>query len=374
MPAPEYTTCVNPDQYQDPRLPSGNFFQTLGGVIANGGIDLLLRVCDYMLHGKLVCLGGDRCAIGRVASFETVDDKSGFDKIDNDFCINLALCPDPLGSLQTGAKHRIDNYNSAVSNKQGWLIKEEPGMPMPFDPGKVFSTDPPIIQLQPSARYGGTFVRIHTILSLSNPIPEKIANESDSDTWHLPILHTEIEGNRATYVCAAANAMLGPIHNTVCKIPWIGGFLCFVLTILALPFLAAVLAILSTAWVAGSNDNRDFDGGGDLKADDLVLIRGRWTYDAGHQGWNELHPVKHIQKIPDDSVCQWSDFDDLYQRWCEQAAKIPPTPAGAGGAAPQGMTPDQQATWDTQVKPEHRWYFHPLVDGCTPDSSPPDIR
>ena len=77
MSTPEYTSCVKPKDYQDPELPSGNFFQTLGGVIAGGGIDLLLRVCDYMLYGKLVCLGGDRCAIRRVASFETVDHKSG---------------------------------------------------------------------------------------------------------------------------------------------------------------------------------------------------------------------------------------------------------------------------------------------------------
>src|SRR5215207_8198253 len=119
MAAPEYTTCVDRKDYKDPGFPGGGFFSSLGSVIAQGGLDLLLKICDYLLHGKLVCLGGNRCVIGRVASFETVDDKSGFEKLDNDFSINLALCPSPLSGLQAGAAHRIDNHNAAVAGKQG---------------------------------------------------------------------------------------------------------------------------------------------------------------------------------------------------------------------------------------------------------------
>jgi len=371
MAAPEYTTCVDPKDYKDPGFPAGNFFTALGSVIAQGGIDLLLKVCDYLLHGKLVCLGGDRCAMGRVASFETVDDKSGFEKIDNDFCINLALCPDPLGGLQAGKAHRLDNYNMAIANKQGELIDERPGMPNPRTPSDGADKDPPEA---PSHKYAGTFVLIHTILSLSNPIPEEIANESESDTWHLPVLHTEIEGDRTTFVCAAANAIWRPISNTVCQIPLIGGFVCFLASLALLPFAPFLLAALTAAWAAGRNDNRDFDGGGDLKADDLVLIRGRWVYDAAHQGWNELHPVKHIQRIPDESVCSWSEFDDLSKRWCDQAEKIPHAPATAS-APPKDSSSAQQATWDAQTRPENRWYFHPLIDGCKPnnDQLPTDI-
>lgn len=361
MPAPQYTTCVKPEDYKDPGFPGGSLLSTLGGVIAQGGLDILLRVCDYLLHGKLVCLGGDRCAIGRVASFETVDDKSGFEKLDNDFSINLALCPDPLSGLQAGAANRIANYNSAVANKQGELIKEQPGMPIPREaPGDD----------QPSTRYAGTFVKIHTILSLDNPIPEDIANESDSTTWHLPILHTEIEGNRTVVVCAAANAFWRPIHDTVCSIPLFGPLLCFLASLVLAPALAAVVA---AAWALGSNDNRDFDDGGDLKADDLVLIRGRWVYDAGHHGWNELHPIKHIQKIPDADACRWATFDDLRKRWCDEVNRIPAAPSDAT-EPPDDVTPVQKETWDIQRRPENRWYFHPLVDGCEPRVEPPDIQ
>lgn len=361
MSAPSYTTCVSPSSYKDPNFPAGGFFASLGMVIAQGGFDLLLRICDYILHGKLVCLGGDRCAIGRVASFETVDDKSGLDKLDNDFSINLALCPNPLSGLQAGEAQRINNYNNAVANKQGEFIKEQPGTPKPREGGA---------DQKPSPRFAGTFVKIHTMLALDNPIPEDIANESDATTWHLPVFHTEIEGDRAAYVCATANAIWGPIHNTVCKIPLIGGLICTVLTILLAPFLVAAMAILAAAWAAGSNDNRDFDGGGDLKADDLVLIHGRWVYDAGHGGWNELHPVKHIQKIPDKSVCQWDKFDALYQRWCEEVGKVPQGLGTTGGGPPSGSSPQQQDTWVAQTRPENRWFFHPLVDGCEPEGEP----
>jgi len=368
MAAPQYTTCVDRTAYRDPGLPPSDagFFENLWAVLSGGGLDFLIKVCDYILHGKLVCLGGDRCAIGRVASFETVDDKSGFDKLDNDFSINLALCPNPLSGLQPGIKNRIPNHLGEVANKQGELIKEQPGMPTPSELETVS-------QKAISPRFTGTFTKIHTFLSLSNPIPEKIANESDSTTWHVPVFHCEIEGERAKLVCAAANALWSPISNTVCKIKIfgipIGKALCTLITYALLPYIAGVLA---AAWVAGSNDNRDFDGGGDLKADDLVLIRGRWVYDAGHQGWNELHPVKHIQKIPDEQVCTWERFDELRDRWCGETAKVPPHAFATPGAKPQDMTPEQEAVYDAQLAPENRWVFHPEIDGCEPSDQEPN--
>jgi hypothetical protein len=366
MAAPQYTSCVDRKAYKDPGLPKGGFFESLGSAIIGGGLDILLKVCDYILHGKLVCLGGDRCAIGRVASFETVDDKSGFEKIDNDFSINLALCPNPLSGLQPGIKNRIPNHHGEEKNKQGELIKEQADMPQPreveTDSNKVIS-----------ARFTGTFTKIHTFLSLSNPIPEKIANESDSTTWHVPVFHCEIEGERANLVCAAANALWGPISDTVCRIKIfgipIGKLVCFLISV---PFALAILPILAAAWVAGSSDNRDFDGGGDLKADDLVLIRGRWVYDAGHSGWNELHPVKHIQKIPDDKACTWESFDELHDRWCGETAKVPPHASATPGMKPQDMTPEQEAIYDAQLAPENRWVFHPEIDGCEPMDNEPE--
>lgn len=72
---PEYTTCVLPADYVAPPIPAeGSAGATAEAIFTT--LNLLEDTCDYMLHGKLVCLGGDRCAIGHVAGFETVEDKS----------------------------------------------------------------------------------------------------------------------------------------------------------------------------------------------------------------------------------------------------------------------------------------------------------
>jgi hypothetical protein len=86
MSAPQYTTCVQPEDYKQPDLPGGSMstWGDIYSIVSGGGLGLLKRICEYLLNGKLVCLGGDKCAIGRMAAFNTVDDKSGFEKLDND--------------------------------------------------------------------------------------------------------------------------------------------------------------------------------------------------------------------------------------------------------------------------------------------------
>jgi len=98
MAAPMYTTCVDRNDYEEPSF-TPEILIALGSFLLFGVVGLfgsvvavmaaLHKVCEYILHGKLVCLGGDRCAIGRVAGFETVDDKNGFEKLDNDFSLKI---------------------------------------------------------------------------------------------------------------------------------------------------------------------------------------------------------------------------------------------------------------------------------------------
>ena len=104
MDAPQYTTCVAPADYRElsltPEIIAAVVALVIGGFSPAALIfslfvvfEALHKICEYLLHGKLVCLGGDECAIGHLAGFETVDDKSGFDKIDNDFSLNVVLSP-----------------------------------------------------------------------------------------------------------------------------------------------------------------------------------------------------------------------------------------------------------------------------------------
>src|SRR5207249_2529415 len=98
----------------------------------------------------------------------------------------------------------------------------------------------------------------------------------------------------------------------------IGRWICSLLSTLFAPL---VLAAMVAAWIAGSSDNRDFEGAGDLNPGDVVVIHGRWVYDAGHTGWNELHAVLSLQKIGDTvdaaAAGNLADFPDLRQRCCE---------------------------------------------------------
>ena len=91
-------------------------------------------------------------------------------------------------------------------------------------------------------------------------------------------------------------------------------------------------------------------------------MTGRWVYDAAHEGWNELHPVYAIQKI--DPVADSGDFDGWRTRWCDALSSIPPFDGLA--VRPSGMSPQQSVTYDNQVAPEKQWFFHPVIDGCTP--------
>src|SRR5262249_21189577 len=111
------------------------------------------------LNSKLICLKNvkrrvfddpdpDRvCVLGRVLDFEKVGmDKSGFEKIDNDFALNLFLAPFPLQDVAT------KNYDALKRemerSPQGDLIQDPnaalpgPGDPNP-GPGPLMRKDNP---------------------------------------------------------------------------------------------------------------------------------------------------------------------------------------------------------------------------------------
>ena len=249
-------------------------------IVSGGGLGLLKRICQYLLHGKLVCLGGDRCAIGRMAAFNTVDDKSGFEKLDNDFGIRIVLCPTSLSSMLRGKENRVANHKTAIAGPQGELLEERFNMPMPHNPG---SPDE-----QPSAKFKGVDVEF----DFTNFGPPVVAPTSADAPFLVPVLHCEIEGDRIPTVCAALSIFSNPVVDAFCSIPLIGWAPLVDHSLLA-PLITSVFA---TAWAAGSNDSRDFDNAGSLAEGDTVVITGRWVFDAGHEGGNELHPVKACRR------------------------------------------------------------------------------
>jgi hypothetical protein len=397
MAAPIYTTCVERKDYETLSF-TPEILIAIGSFLLFGGVGIfgsvvavmaaLHKLCEYILHGKLVCLGGDRCAVGRVAGFETVDDKGGLEKIDNDFSVNLLLAPYDLEyftseSLPSSIIKEISElktqeerterlikevfnskYNLVVQEpKQGKLIQEQSDMPMPREAKEDKKYSPTSVEF-PDRNY----ITYDPFLG-SRGIP-----------YRVPILHCEIEGERANLVCSALDLPLSliPGGSALCRfklfgIP-IGRWICAIISTLLLPIILAALAI---AWAAGSDDNRDFDGAGDLSRGEGVIIRGRWVYDAGHSGWNELHPVISIQKLSEqekkdnlEGTFTWGKFDEVYERWCKRSNEVPPIIDT--GLRPLGMTPEQESVYDQQRQPENRWVFHPIIDGCERSERPSD--
>jgi len=160
-----------------------------------------------------------------------------------------------------------------------------------------------------------------------------------------------------------------------CKKNWFFRALCVVLQTLFAPFALAAVAI---AWAA-AKDGSDADalvGGGSVATKEWVVVRGRWAYDAGHTGWNEVHATRVVQKIDRNDVpTDPTGFGGYYKRWCERLSEVP----HGEGSTGQALTPAQQTVADNQQAPENQWVLHPEIDGCIPgdrhdDPPTPPIR
>ncbi|HVR97473.1 MAG TPA: hypothetical protein VMW27_12720 [Thermoanaerobaculia bacterium] len=195
-----------------------------------------------------------------------------------------------------------------------------------------------------------------------------------------PVLHCEFEGSRISDVFGVLD-----VASLDCGGGFLG-FLCDLLNILISIFLGLPLLIAAIVAWASADDGAlsdAYDGAsGELRWGDPIVVRGRWSYDGGHSGYNEIHAVRTVQKtFPPPQDCD---------AWCGELSKVPPSPpperdpAGApstppppppvgGPPPPIGQPPmnaRQKETWDAQQRDENRWVYHPAIDGCVPAALP----
>jgi hypothetical protein len=376
MAGPEYTSCVAPEDYEDPNFTVEQitaaaavvaaFFTGGAALVALGpaAFSALRKVLEYMLNGKLVCLDGERCAIGWVAELEPVGYQKPFpDNVDNDFSINLVLAPASLHSFVRDAsdadKARKENLAIAQGTPiQGVLITERSGMPEPREAEAAYGRYHGYYSWFEGPDFGERVIvgdeQVH--------IPFQ---KAPTGPFPVPVLHAECEGSRIHDLLAVLDN-IPPGLGAACKVPLIGPLLCALVSTLLAPL---VIAALIAAWAAAEGGDPADAGAGTVGVGELLVVNGRWTYDAGHSGWNETHAVKTIQKVP-DPVVDWSTFDDFQQRWCRLTSEAPPKPEQPG-AKPVGMTPGQETAWERQQRPENDWELHPDVDGCEPAEGEP---
>jgi len=93
-----------------------------------------------------------------------------------------------------------------------------------------------------------------------------------------------------------------------------------------------------------------YDGaGGEIKLGDPIMVRGRWAYDSAHTGYNEIHPVRTVQKTapaPADAD-PFTAYLEFHKAWCLELANVPPDPPPSR---------DPQSATGNRRRPKH--------DGC----------
>lgn len=324
----QHTQCVQPDDHVG--LAPGLIATAIGvglallagavfAALSIGGLTALVLYCRWWLYDRLVCLGGDRCAVGLLVATHPPSAKSGFDAFDTDYSVDLLLAPSVSG----------DDDTTVLNGFQGELIRK---------PATVASHgwDCP-----------GEFADVPVLLPVgTTPSLKK-----------MPILHAEFEGGGVwvLYQCALAALALVVVGTVLCAIPVIGWIACIIAAALALLIvgIGAIVALNDT----GSPTDVDptLDDLHSLK--DVLLVHGTWVYDSAHEGWNEIHPIKHCQRIIDgtsSALLGWpADIQDRVKAWC--------------GAVTDAMS---SATAGLQARPENQWTVHPAVDGCAPHGEP----
>jgi hypothetical protein len=322
----------------------GIFFVLFGSVFLLAAI---INTFEYLLGGKLICLGGDKLAIGKVLTVELPGSKDGVTaNIDNDFSINMLLCPhheknfnpkDPIKNFE--AENLPDSDITNPNNFQDFLVQSQPA----------------------SSIHGVPYT------GYESPPFEKKTN-----------FHIELEGARISNMYAAflaAWALLviaASIALALASIPVIGWLLALLAMFIGALVGAGIAALTYVASSDGSLDDVD-PSIGVLHTGDLIIAYGTWTYDSGHNfdlkaGWNELHPVKFLCKgnivqkdaegypfeIPTNE-CLGADQAKVWQEKIEEALNMPDL------RNEQGKNPLIGSS------------YHPLIDGCEPERGNPEV-
>ena len=286
----------------------------------------IFELCAFLHGGKLICIQENACTIGRIMELIPVGaDKSGFETIDDDFTFNIL--PSPHSPVE---------------------LRSEMTMSDPYQ-GPFLAPQPPSDDL--GLGFMGVSVQFTNI---------------PHDT---EVFHVEVKGCRVHDVCTVLKVMSfgAPIVAAICSIPLIGWVVCLIAALIWLAITAVSVAI---AWAAAHNgdinDVYDPAAGTLTAADpttgeggDVVLVSGDWVYDAGHSGWNEIHPIRHVQRLTPvvnarfrgmgkaDPTLVEAFKKEVLDVWCGHV----------------GMSSDPLVI-EEQKKPENQWHIHPLIDGC----------
>ncbi|HEV2899159.1 MAG TPA: hypothetical protein VGX71_15260 [Pseudaminobacter sp.] len=340
MPYVQHTQCVKPDDHVG--LAPGLIVTAIAavalllvgvgwGVIGVAATTAVIVYCRWWLYDRLVCLGGDRCAVGLLVETHPPSEKSGFDAFDTDYSIDLLLAPDtPQDCVIADKKNQADPC----------LVRYFGG----------FQKDLIMRQLDANKfkDYTGEFSDAPFLANV-NATPKLVT---------VPVLHAEFEGGgvKVLHDAAVAALAVSVVGAVFCAIPIIGWIACVIAAVIAAAILgiAAIIALNDTGSPTDVNSELD-----ELHSyRDVLVVRGTWVYDTAHEGWNEIHPIKHCQRIENSggglTGCP-ADIEVRAREWC--------------GAVSEAQS---ELTVESQSRPENQWEIHPAIDGCRPAGGIPE--
>lgn len=339
MPYVQHTKCVKPDDHTG--LAPGLIATAIAavallmlgvgwGVIGVAATTALIVYCRWWLYDRLICLGGDRCAVGLLVETHPPSEKSGFDAFDTDYSIDLLLAPDTPQDCEIADKTNQSDpcLVKYLGGFQSDLIKHQ------LDAGKF--------------GYHGEYSEAPFMLNF-NAKPKLVT---------VPVLHAEFEGGgvKVLHDAAVAALAVSVVGAVFCAIPVIGWIACVIAALIAAAILGIAMAVALNDTGSPTDVNSELD---DLHSyQDVLVVRGTWVYDTAHEGWNEIHPIKHCQRIDNSGggLTGWpADIETRAKEWCGALAEA-----------------QSELTVKAQSRPENQWEIHPVIDGCKPAETQPE--
>jgi hypothetical protein len=384
---PSWTKCSTPATWgKPPYVPmalgailvgGGGWLMTvlIGGVWTPGIAFFLATVvmsaimfCNWWLNIRLICLGGDRSAMGAiyhleppVPSYDPTNPDAFFSAFDTDYSFNLLLWNfTPRNQLP---KSFVDNQATAGAFAQ--LATDWPSIQ-----GSLVPTNVPFSEVSDEV---GLIVQQQAVATRGLGLTGE--NAEAPDNVLLPggsgqhfMLHCEIEGPGMHDLLILLWAMFATLlaATFVYAIPVVGPIISLILLLLALlGFAVGMPAVMNDEATPPSGFGGSFnpyEPGNDPKAPvDLAYCYGRWVYDSLHSGGNELHPIHYMVKVGE------ATHGDIGNGiWPGDAGVIQIKLDAAFAIINDPTTPGIQA------RPENQWTVHPLLDGCRGETPYPE--
>jgi hypothetical protein len=402
----QYTKCVTVENHGGKTLHTlaiiGAIVMLIWGGLVNpyslvASLLAIIAYCRWWLYDRLICLGGERCAIGMLGNVEPPEKKTFPDSLDTDYSINLVLAPHNIQELPADypgsvpppppGEDKVEYFRKkfkealhrqiADDQIQGELIREQKTT---GDKKTVFGTK--------SYPFEGYFSSIGSSSVLHH---------------YQPYLHCEFEGGgvHRLYEAAMAALAFATAAAVVCAIPVFGWIACAILGVIAL--------VITIAGLFNGLDDKGHPSVFDPKTGQtstlenrrhILFVRGDWVYDTAHEGWNEIHPIKDCQLVAKNDFADRVDWEGLIAPFMVASNKwsFDMTVDPGGGAPPIELTspitnkksgPPTPADWKAwvqswceavrqanspltvaaQQQPQNQWQTHPDVDGCRPTPS-----